>query len=238
MVKLFITGTGTDVGKTFVTTGLAAMAADAGKRVAVLKPVQTGLSEYSSDLSVIRKLAPDILDIPEKRASAYVFDLPASPHLAAAEEGKRVAASDILKFIENIENEYSPDILLVEGAGGVLVPLNENETFIDLMRLSNIPVMVVALAGLGTINHTLLTLEALKRRNVGVVGVVLNRYPDPPGIVERDNIATIERFSGINVLASIKEFNDPLSIPTARPELLAEFSSYPRLGEILRIPEF
>ena len=236
MKKLFITGTGTDVGKTFVTAGIASLALDAGKRVAVIKPVQTGLAEYAPDIREIRALSPGIIDMPEGSASAYSFGLPASPHLAAAEEKSRVSMARLMEFVDRVGNDFAPDVLLLEGAGGVLVPLNEKETFLDFMKMLDIPVLVVALAGLGTINHTLLTLEALKRKELETSGVVFNRYPENPTLVERDNPQVIERFSGVDVLALIKEFKrTPQGTPTPS-ELFDEFASHPRLQRIFEEP--
>ena len=228
-MRLFITGTGTDVGKTIITAGIAALAVHVGKRVAVIKPVQTGNSDFPPDIREIRALSPDILEIPEFSASAYTFNLPASPHLAAAQEGTEVSMSGLLDFVEEVERSLSPDLLLIEGAGGVLVPLNQKETYIDFMCALGAPVLVVALAGLGTINHTLLTLDQLKRNEIEVPGVIVNRYPENAGIIERDNVKTIENFSGVKVLAKIKEF------PTiARRKLLEEFKSHPPLTRCLQ----
>ena len=224
MKKIFITGTGTDVGKTIVTAGIAALAVDAGMRVAVIKPVQTGIPEYTADIREIRALSPGIIDIPVEASSAYTFTLPASPHLAAAEEGVRVSMRAMLDFVDKAERDLSPDILIIEGAGGVLVPLNEEETFVDFMKELGAPVLVVALAGLGTINHTLLTLEQLKRSDVPISGVIINRYPVSPGVIERDNVTTIEKFSGIRVLAKIRE----LAVITPN-SLLKEFSYHRKI---------
>lgn len=228
MKRLFITGTGTDVGKTIATAGIAALAVESGMRVAVIKPVQTGVPEYTPDIREIRVLSPGILNLSEESASAYTFSLPASPHLAAAEEGKIVSMRTMLDFVEKVERNLSPDILIIEGAGGVLVPLNDNETFTDFMIALGAPVLVVALAGLGTINHTLLTLEHLKRNAVAVAGVIINRYPTSPSVIERDNVTTIEKFSGVRVLARIKE------ISTVAPRtLLEEFKDHQDLLDLI-----
>ena len=228
--KIFITGTGTDVGKTLVTAGLAALAVDAGTRVGVVKPIQTGTSAFPSDVSTIKTLVPDAIDIPEEKSSAYAFNLPASPHLAASEEGTKVSMDVLLDFTERVAAEYEPELLLIEGAGGVMVPLNEEETFLDFMKLLGAPVVVVALAGLGTLNHTLLTLRILRQEAVDVAGLILNRFPKNPGIVEIDNVGTLQRFSQTPVLAKIKEFDYPESIST--PELLRAFKSHPDLAAI------
>lgn len=228
MKRLFISGTGTDVGKTIATAGIAALAVESGMRVAVIKPIQTGVPEYTPDIREIRALSPGILDLSEEFASAYTFSLPASPHLAAAEEGKIVSIRTMLDFVEKVERNLSPDILIIEGAGGVLVPLNDNETFLDFMIALGAPILVVALAGLGTINHTLLTLEHLKRNDAAVSGVIINRYPTPPGVIEQDNVTTIEKFSGVAVLAKIREFSniDPKI-------LLEEFKIHRNLFDLL-----
>ncbi len=205
MKRYFITGTGTDIGKTFVTAGLAHAALAAGKKTAVVKPVQTGTDSYPTDLCEIRKMAPGIVEIPEEVATPYSFKLPASPHLAAAEEGKGIELSVMLDAVIRVELEFEPEIMLLEGAGGLLVPLNEKESMLDLMKLLDIPVIVVASSGLGTINHTLMTIDILKSAGVEIAGIIFNRMPLNPSVIEADNVQIIEKISGVRTLAVITE---------------------------------
>jgi len=203
--KFFITGTDTDIGKTFITAGLALAAVGNGEKTAVIKPVQTGTDEYSPDLCEIRRIVPEIMDLPEKIATPYSFKLPASPHLAAAEENKIIELSVIKNAVNEAEKQFSPDTLLVEGAGGILVPLTPDATMLDLIKELNIPVIIVASAGLGTINHTLMTVEVLKNAEVEITGIIFNKFPKNPTIIELDNIEIIERISGVEVLAVVKQ---------------------------------
>ncbi|MFA6294550.1 MAG: dethiobiotin synthase, partial [Victivallales bacterium] len=99
------------------------------------------------------------------------------------------------------------DILLVEGAGGLLVPLTEEFLMVDLISKMGIPAILVTGAGLGTVNHTLLSIEAMKKRNLKIHGIVINKMPLHPGVVEKDNIKTIERMGEIPVIAVISEFD-------------------------------
>jgi len=193
--QLFITGTGTDVGKSVVAAMLLA-----GTRGFYWKPVQSGL-EPISDSDWVRRAT----DLPEDHflPETYRFRNPLSPHAAAALEGVRI---DLSAF--RLPELPVPGQLIVEGAGGVLVPLNERDLMLDLIVLLALPVLVVASSRLGTINHTLLTLQALRSRRVSVVGVILNGPPDP------SNRQAIEHFGVIPVLAQIAP------LPAITPEFL------------------
>ena len=203
--KYFITGTDTDIGKTFVTGGLACAAVESGRDTAVLKPVQTGSAAFPADLCEIRKMAPGIMNIPAELETPYSFKLPASPHLAAAEEGRSIKLSLLQEAVTRVEEEFNPDILLVEGAGGLLVPLNEKETMLDLMSAVGFPVILVTSPKLGTINHTLMSIKILQDAGVDISGIIFNRMPLNPNLIEKDNIKIIEKMSGISVIAVIAE---------------------------------
>lgn len=183
MKGVFVTGSDTGVGKTLVSAVLArAWKAD------YWKPVQTGLAEEAGDTATVAALAglePDRLHPPRHQYAA-----PLSPHAAAALERSQVTLSDFRPPITDRP-------LVIEGAGGVLVPLNDQELMIDLIARLGLPAVVAARSTLGTINHTLLTLEALRARNIGVLGVVLNGPPSP------GNRAAIEAFGGVRVLMEI-----------------------------------
>ena len=204
--SFFITGTGTGVGKTIVTAGIAGFFLSKGKNVSVMKPVQTGTCESVSDLETIKLIAPGITPIPKRLANPYSFSLPASPLLAAESENKKIKTDIILKAFREISSRTDIDVLLVEGAGGLLVPLTDKFLMIDLISEMGIPVILVAAAGLGTVNHTLLSIEALKNRNLEIAGIVINKMPRNPGVVEKDNVKTIERLAGIPVMAVIGDF--------------------------------
>ncbi len=182
--RYFITGTDTGVGKTVLSALLCA-----ALEAIYWKPIQTGTDEGSDSLTVA-KLAelPAARIIPE----AYRFRQPVSPHLAARWAGERI-------HLKNIEMpEVAPGAaLIVEGAGGVLVPVNEREFMADLMHELKLPVLLAARSTLGTINHTLLSLAALGRRGVDVAGVVLIGEPNP------HNREAIEEYGRVRVLGEI-----------------------------------
>jgi dethiobiotin synthetase len=221
--KFFITGTDTDIGKTVVTAGLASVAIAMGRKTTVLKPIQTGTDEYPPDLCEIRRINPEITQLPQDIATAYSYRLPASPHLAAAQEGEVIELNKISETIEKAIELSKPEILLIEGAGGILVPLTEDVTFLDLMQMLKIPVIITASAGLGTINHSLMTIETLKNREIEIAGIIFNRMPAEPGPVEKDNVSIIEKISGIPVLGVIPEIpGDDNFIPNLKKEFLSK----------------
>lgn len=156
-MQLFITGIGTDVGKTIASAVLTQ-----GLRAEYWKPVQSGLLE--TDKGTMKNiLGNDLLVHP----SIYELKEPASPHYSAALEGISIELKDFIT--PKTENN-----LVVEGAGGLMVPLNQNDLLIDLIEKLNIPVVLVSKNYLGSINHTILSIEALKKRNIPLVGVLFN----------------------------------------------------------------
>lgn len=190
---LFITGTDTGVGKT-VTAAALMHRYRAAAPLRYWKPIQTGIEE-DDDTAVVRDLGGC--------AEQEIFDQgvrlprPVSPHLAARLHG---SAIDVESMIQLVAGEPPQTRWIVEGAGGVLVPLNGNEKMIDLMARLGLPAVVVARSSLGTINHTLLTLEALRSRALVVAGVVMVGEPNP------ENRAAIEEFGNVTVLAEMPRF--------------------------------
>jgi dethiobiotin synthetase len=183
-----VTGTDTGVGKTIVTAAVAASATAAGHRVAVVKPGQTGIppgSGEESDMDTVRRLAgpPTVLTVAS-------YPDPLAPLAAAQEAGvPPLALGDAIEAVAAVAGEH--DVVLVEGAGGVLVPMGEGGwTVADLAMALRCPAVVVARAGLGTLNHTALTFEALHRR--GLSGcLVLGAWPAQPELVHWRNLADL-----------------------------------------------
>ena len=172
---VLVTGTGTGVGKTIVTAAVAAAAAAAGKRVAVLKPGQTG---GDSDETTIRQLAA-----PAHAATLVSYPDPLAPAAAARVSG--LPPLDLDDVINAIDETF--DLILVEGAGGLLVPMGPGWTMADFAEKTGAPAIVVARAGLGTLSDTALTLEALERR--GIAGyVVIGAWPAEPELVHYTNL--------------------------------------------------
>jgi dethiobiotin synthetase len=187
-----VTGTGTGVGKTVVTAALAALARDRGLSVAVVKPAQTGLgpgSTEESDLEVVRRLS-GVTDLHELAR----YPDPLSPEAAARTSG--LPPLD-LGFAAAYIRELTADLVLVEGAGGLLVRYDQSGwTIADLAAALEAPVVVVTMAGLGTLNHTALTLEALTARGLTLAGLVIGSWPENPGLAELCNLTDLPPLGG------------------------------------------
>jgi len=188
MRGLFVTGTGTEVGKTVVSS--AVMIRYRHLAPHYWKPVQTGIESDDDTRTVERLSRGACID------RGIRLQCPLSPHLSARLAGETIVV-DALRAMMPFEEP-----LLVEGAGGVLVPLNDEETMIDLIRELSLPALVVALNALGTINHTLLTIEALRARRIAIAGVVLT------GGVNEDHRQAIERFGAVPVIDEMPRFED------------------------------
>lgn len=206
---VFITGTDTGVGKTCVAAQLLADLRAMGHNVAPMKPVQTGCHVrkgvlFAPDLATSLKAGGLKISSAQRADMApYCFRMACSPHLAARLAGVRISLKRIEEAYRRLSRSYEG--IIVEGAGGILVPLNEKETMLDLMIRLNLPVLLVARAGLGTLNHTLLSLTFLRSAGLPVLGVVLNQVsPGRWGRIEADNRLTIERLGGVRVLTCIR----------------------------------
>ena len=193
MKGFFVTGTDTGIGKT-ICSAILMNKLRKTEKVRYWKPIQTGIEEDNDTLTV-KTLAncseTEILD------RGFRLEKPLSPHLSARLAKVAITIEKTLQFLERKEDK---SFYIVEGAGGILVPLNEDELMIDLMKKLNLPVIVVARSGLGTINHTLLTLEALRNRNLEIFGVIMNGEPNA------ENRKAIERYGEVRVLAEIPKF--------------------------------
>lgn len=175
---IFISGIDTDVGKT-IATGLYARALmDQGFSVITQKMIQTGCRAFSDDVLVHRKIQK--IDLTEEDLNGatcpYLFEYPCSPHLAAKQEGKHIEARKIEKSTALLAKKY--DYVLLEGAGGLMVPYHNWETTLDYIQKQGYPLVLVTSGKLGSINHTLLSLEACKTRNINVLCVLYNLYPE------------------------------------------------------------
>jgi len=211
---LLITATDTGVGKTVIAGAIARNLRTQGLRVAVCKPLATGCVRrreglVSEDAEFLAHCAdaPHPLDLicPQRYAQ------PLAPAVAAERAARPVEWDSIGRAIQIMSR--GSDLMVLEGIGGVMVPIDEQHAFLDLAAWLNVPAVIVARAGLGTINHTLLTLSALRRRNVPVAGVVINRYPtDTPPAAEETNPRAIERWGKVAVLAIVPDSPMPTSI--------------------------
>lgn len=201
MKGAFVTGTGTEVGKTIVAGIIARTAADAGRSVAVFKPAVSGLDE-----SQAQGVAPDHEHLRRAAGSKqsddeiapYRFGPAVSPHLAAAEAGVKVEAERLRDGLARAR--ATADFLVCEGVGGLLVPLRHDYLVRDFACEVGLPLVVAAPPGLGTINHTLLTLESARAAGLAVAAVVMTPWPEDPGRLERSNRESIEQLGGVRVL--------------------------------------
>jgi dethiobiotin synthetase len=206
--SVFIAGTDTGVGKTALAAGLLCYLRRSGIDAAPMKPAQTGTIALEGRLTspdlIFCLDAAGIKPTPEELQlmNPYCFELACSPHLAAKIAGCAIDMERIVASFRQLSEKH--ECVIVEGSGGVLVPINESHTMLDLIVSLILPVIVVARSGLGTINHTLLTLKELKSNNVEVLGVILNEtQPNQPDFIARDNAETIRRLGDTEILGSI-----------------------------------
>ena len=219
---LFVTGTDTGVGKTVVAGAIAAWFRSRGSRVAVLKPIATGCEHRREGL-----VSPDAEFLAHCADASHPLDLvcpvryaePLAPAVAAEREGRPVDWAAVQRSLDLLMRDS--DVLVVEGVGGPMVPLDEKHTVLDLVKWLGLTTVVVARPGLGTISHTLLTTSAL--RTVGrVAGVVINRYPaDTAGIAEETNPRAIERWGRVPVLCVVPDEPGTGATPALPPGIVA-----------------
>ena len=199
-IGLFILGTDTEIGKTAVAAGLALGLRRRGISVGVMKPIATGCVEEESDDAVWLRRAAAVDDSLEL-INPYRFKTPAAPAVAVAREGGRIEFSTIRRVYEQLAARH--EIVLVEGIGGLLVPIDRERTLADLIRALDLPALLVACAGLGTINHTLLTVEAASDAGIDLVGLVLNGRRRHPSVAEQTNPAVLRRRTGLPVFGIV-----------------------------------
>ena len=185
-----VTGTDTGVGKTVVTAAIAAAARASGLSVAVIKPAQTGISaDEESDVDTVVRLAS-----PDYAATVAAYPNPLAPATAARVSG--LAPVTLRAVVEAVRDQRRRDLILIEGAGGLLVRIGADWTMADLCLALESPAVVVARAGLGTLNHTTLTLEALARRRIEPL-VVIGAWPAEPELVHQTNLEDLGAIEGV-----------------------------------------
>lgn len=217
-----MTGTDTGVGKTVVAAALANWFKRRGARVGVCKPIATGCERrreglVSEDAEYLAHCAdarqPLDLICPQRYAE------PLAPAVAAQRANHPVDWAFVQRSMSLIAQES--DRMIIEGVGGVMVPLDDHHTVLDLMAWLGLPAVVVARATLGTINHTLLTLQALRERGIRIAGVVINGYPaESPGVAEETNPGVIERWGKVKILCILPQIQE-LRMPHLPADILA-----------------
>jgi dethiobiotin synthetase len=228
---LLVSGTDTDVGKTVVTAALATLAMRVGESVAVLKPAQTGLAPGEpGDLAAVCRLCGAGLTTRELAR----YPDPLAPDRAARRAGQpTLSPTQIAAAASELAETH--DLVLVEGAGGLLVPFDAaGQSLADVAFATGAPVLLVVRAGLGTRNATLLSAEALRRRGITCRGLVIGSWPAAPGLAERCNLADLPADAGARLLGVLPEGMATLTVPEFRRAAAAGL--VPELGGTLGSP--
>ena len=189
---IFISGIDTDCGKTYVTGLLAKNFRNQGFNCITSKFVQTGCIGISEDILAHRK-AMGIELLPEDKDGTtcpFVYTIPASPHLSANIDNRPFEIEKVKQAIGKLKNKY--DIVLTEGAGGLTVPLSNNYLTSDYLKESGVPVILVSSSKLGSINHTILSVEFCKSNNINLIAVIYNQFPDDDATIAKESYRFIE----------------------------------------------
>lgn len=214
--SLFITGTGTDVGKTYVTGLIVKKLRENGKSAAYYKAAMSG-NERRPDGSLIPGDALQVktmsgIEQPLEEMCPYIYETAVSPHLAAKIEGNPVELECVLKNFDHVYSKY--DYITAEGSGGILCPLRFDEQKIqleDFIKARNLACLMIADAGLGTINAVVLTVEYMKVHKIPIKGIIFNHY-EPGNPLHEDNKLICETMTGLNVVACVKDGDTNLDI--------------------------
>jgi len=213
---LFITGTDTGVGKTYVSAGIATALKCQGVDVGVMKPVETGCKMREGLLmprDALRLIKAAGVNDSLSLVTPYMFRRPLAPAVAGELEGKTIDPVRIISAFRSLSKRH--EFMIVEGAGSIMVPLSGKYTYLDLAKKMGFPVLIVARPGLGTINHTMLTIEALRGRKIKIAGIVINYALDQKsGAAEKTSPRVIEKISGVRIKGIIpngsRRFDDLL----------------------------
>jgi len=234
---LFITGTDTGVGKTVVSAALAWNMKQAGKKVAVMKPIQTGTNlDGIMDIEFIQKLLGTnyFLEV----VCPYRFPHPLAPLVAANQVGDAIDVDRIRSAFSELSSNH--DVVIVEGAGGLLVPITETYLMSDLAIDLDLGLIIVIRPGLGTLNHTLLSVEYARSRGLKILGIVINNFPDNPTICERTNPELLLDMTGVPLLG-VLPYDPEVSVEKGRVGKLRDIaaSSFsPEFGGSFVVREF
>lgn len=191
---LFITGIDTNIGKTFATGIIARTFAEKGKKVITQKMIQTGCTEVSEDIEMHRHLQGIPFTEEDKAGLTcpYIFTYPCSPHMAAARDGRQIDLSVVTEATRRLQEEY--EYVLLEGAGGLMVPNDFHSLTIDYVKEQGYPVILVTSGKLGSINHTLLSLYACKQYGIPVKALVYNLCPPTDALITDNTLEYLQQY--------------------------------------------
>ena len=210
MTATFITSTGTGIGKTFLTAGLVSYFRNQGKNVEAYKPVISGFDHSSpeaSDTGILLSALGRPLSAEEiGRISPWRFAVPLSPNMAARKEGRAIDFQALVTYAGKCAT--SADVVLIEGVGGIMVPLDDHHTVLDWMLALRLPTLLVVGSYLGTISHTLSALDVLGRHGIDVRAIVVDETPDSTVAVE-DTVATITQFAKKTEVVALPRLGNP-----------------------------
>jgi dethiobiotin synthetase len=203
MSAVFVTATGTDIGKTFVTAGVIRHIRASGGAIAAIKPIVSGFDPQAwqdSDPAVLLAALGRPVTLAEvEQISPWRFKAPLSPDMAGRREGRTIQFRDVVEFCRNAAAQGR--LLLIEGVGGIMVPLDERRTVLDLMSVLRAPVILVAGSYVGTISHTLTALEVMARRNLDIAAVVVSESEGSAASLDETAAAIAQFADAIDVIA-------------------------------------
>jgi dethiobiotin synthetase len=205
---IFVVGTDTDIGKTVIACAFASALKKREIDVGVMKPFATSHKRYSSDFQsedVSKLAAAAKVTDPEEVINPYFYSIATAPYLAAKMSGRAPPKLGFaLEKLRQLSKKH--EFMVVEGIGGIMVPLTRTETLLDFVKLAAIPVIIVASSKIGTINHTLLTFHACKERHVSVSAIIINNTPRKPSNVQHELRSLISTLTGIKKVIQVPKF--------------------------------
>ena len=230
MRGLLITGTDTGVGKTVLAAALVRVLRARGINVGIMKPFAAAKGifsrKYRSKDTAILARAAHATDT-DREMNPFFYSVPASPYVASVvTKQTKVSMSTVLDAFHNLAIKH--DIVIVEGIGGLMVPLTETETFADFVKILNVPTIVVARCSLGTLNHILLTVNASKAYGLDVMGLVMNGFPQRETAVDKQLLTAVKKLAGVEVLCVIPKFAEVTNIHFKIEEIVVD-TILPRL---------
>ena len=206
---IFITATGTDIGKTYISALIVKKMREEGLNCGYYKPILSGaVNGIPGDCKYVTETAG--LNCNPMDCLTYCFEEAVSPHLAAKRQNIVISKEKILEDFKSKQQEY--DYLLIEGAGGITCPINLENKYLmnDLIKDMGADIVIVADGGLGTINSVLLTVEYAQKRNLNIRGIILNNYKD--NFIYEDNVISIEKLTGLNILTTVQRNDTDIKI--------------------------